>query len=75
MRCKKRFRVAREHIVPYVLSSELEPKAPINHSLEIREIILGPESDDLLEQGILEFLGESGMADVEVKRSIVPYRT
>ena len=72
---KKRFRIARGRIVPYVLSSELEPKTLDNRKLEIREIILGPESDEMLERGIREFLLETGMSGVEVKRSIVPYRT
>ncbi len=74
-RSKKRFRIARGRIVPYVLSSELEPKILDNRKLEIREVILGPESDKMLERGIREFLAEAGMGDVEVKHSIVPYRT
>ena len=43
--------------------------------LKIREVILGPEVDATLERGIREFLNESNMREIEVKRSRVPYRT
>jgi hypothetical protein len=72
---KKRFRVSRGRIVPYVLSNELEPIMPDGRKLELREVILGPESDAILERGVREFLEEFNMTDVEVKRSRVPYRT
>ena len=71
----KRFRVSRGRVIPYVLSNELEPVLPSSRDLTIKEVVLGPGSDATLERGIREFLVESNMRDVEVKRSRVPYRT
>lgn len=74
---EKRFRVSRGHIIPYVLSNELEPVLPGSggKELTIREIVLGPQADAVLERGVRELLDYSGMPDVELKRSHVPYRT
>jgi hypothetical protein len=71
----KRFRVSRGRIIPYVLSNELEPVLSSGRDLKIREVVLGPGADATLERGIREFLTESDMREVEVKRSRVPYRT
>lgn len=72
----KRFRVARERIIPYVLSNELQPVlASGERPLMPREIVLGPGADPTLERGIRELLLENDMKEVEVKRSGVPYRT
>lgn len=73
----KRFRVSRGRIIPYVLSNELEPMVPegSRQALTIRELVLGPQVDDVLERGVREFLADRGMCEVDVKRSGVPYRT
>jgi hypothetical protein len=72
----KRFRISRDRIIPYVMSNELQPVlANGSRPLRIREIVLGPGTDVTLERGIREFLIESDMHEVEVKRSRVPYRT
>ena len=71
----KRFRVARGRIIPYVLSNELQPVMSGGRTLAIREVVLGPGSDVTLERGVREFLDHNKMPEVEVKRSIVPYRT
>lgn len=71
----RRFRVSRTKLLPYVLSDELVPPASKTTPLEIREVVLGPESDDLLEPGVREFLTSSKMPNVQVRKSIVPYRT
>lgn len=74
-RAEKRFRISRGNILPYVLSNELEPILPNQKPLEIREVMLGPETNEMLERGIREFLAENGMDNVIIKRSIIPYRT
>ena len=71
----KRFRVSRSRILPYVVSSEIEPFPGNERPLEIREVVLGPETDNLLERGIREFLQSENLSEVVVRRSTVPYRT
>ncbi len=72
----KRFRISRERIIPYVMSDELQPiMANGGRPLRFREIVLGPGTDATLERGVREFLLESNLPEVEVKRSRVPYRT
>ncbi|TXT36351.1 MAG: hypothetical protein FD135_4348, partial [Comamonadaceae bacterium] len=61
------FRVARGRIVPYVPSTEVLKSEHRSFPLEISEVVLGPESDELLEQGVREFLHENGLPDVEVR--------
>ncbi len=68
------FRVAGGRIVPYVPSSEVLKSKTRQFPLEISEIVLGPESDELLEQGVREFLSENGLSSVHVRRSLVPLR-
>lgn len=69
------FRAARGKIVPYVASTEVLRSEHRDFSLEISEVVLGPESDELLEQGVREFLRESGLPNVKVRRSLVPLRS
>ena len=69
------FRVARGKIVPYVASTEVLSSVHRDYPLEIAEVVLGPECDELLEQGVREFLNENGLADVRVRRSLVPFRS
>lgn len=71
----KSFRVANGRIVPYVPSTEVLPSERRNFELEISEIVLGPESDNLLERGVREFLNAKGLANVEVRKSAVPFRS
>lgn len=69
------FRAARGKIIPYVPSTEILRSKDRDFPLKISEIVLGPESDDLLEQGVCELLSEYGLADVNVRRSLVPLRS
>jgi len=71
----KRFRVAKSRLFPYVASDELFPRGDLRWPLEIHEVVLGPETDELLERGVREFLGSCEMPHVKVRRSTVPYRT
>lgn len=71
----KNFRVARTRLVPYVASDELSPFKNKRSPLDVKEVVLGPEADDLLERGVRELLASSALPDVKVRRSRVPYRT
>lgn len=71
----KRFRITRSRLQPYVAANELVPTLPNHPPLKLREIVLGPEADSLLERGVREFLAEKQLSEVEVRRSTVPYRT
>lgn len=71
----KHFRVSRSRLLPYVKSQELEPVPLDERPLAIAEVVLGPEADQLLERGVKEFHSASGLSDVPVRRSTVPYRT
>lgn len=71
---EKAFRVAKGKIIPYVSSVDVLPSKVRNFPLEIEEIVLGPESDDLLERGVREFLDAQDMTAVKVRRSAVPLR-
>ena len=72
----KRFRVKGGRILPYIVSSELFPMPnEEKRDLGICEIVLGPESDDLLASGVREFLDANSLQDVPILRSKVPYRT
>ena len=69
------FRAARGRIVPYVPSTDVLRSEHRDFPLEISEVVLGPESDELLEQGVREFLNENGLHAVSVRRSLVPLRS
>lgn len=69
------FRVARGRIIPYVASTEVLKSEHRDFPLEISEVVLGPESDELLEQGVREFLNENGLPNIKVRRSLVPLRS
>jgi hypothetical protein len=71
----KRFRVSRSKLLPYVASDELFPLPGDQRPLEIEEIVVGPETDELLERGVREFLASQSLDEVSVRRSTVPYRT
>lgn len=71
----KSFKVSKGRIVPYVPSTDVLRSAHRQFPLEISEVILGPESDELLERGVCEFLNERGLSKVVVRRSLVPLRT
>ena len=71
----KRFRISKSRLLPYVASNELYPMDNQRRLLEIQEVRLGPETDELFERGIREFLATCEMPDVKVRRSNVPYRT
>jgi hypothetical protein len=71
----KHFRVSKSRLLPYVSSNELYPLRVDRKLLEIQEVVLGPETDELLERGVREFLAASEMPEVVVRRSTVPYRT
>lgn len=74
-RLEKSFRVSRGRIVPYVASVDVLPSRHREFKLEISEVVLGPESDELLKRGIREFLDANGWDNVTVRRSAVPLRT
>ena len=68
----KAFRVARGKIIPHVSSIDVLPSEDRHFPLEIEVIVLGPESDDLLERGLREFLESQDLLTVKVRRSVVP---
>lgn len=70
----KSFRVSDGKIVPYIPSTDISFSGGRDFPLEIFEIVIGPENDELLEQGIRELLSEYGLDDVVVRRSLVPLR-
>lgn len=69
------FRAARGRLIPYISSAQILPSGHRDFPLEISEVVLGPESDDLLEQGVREFLNQKGLKHVPVRRSLVPLRS
>ena len=69
------FRAVRGRLVPYVPSTQVRLSEHRDFPLEISEVVLGPETDDLLEQGVREFLDENGLKQVQVRRSRVPLRS
>ena len=71
----KHFRTTHTRLLPYAAANELAPTLSNQPPLKLSKVILGPDSDLLLERGIREFLATKQLSDVEVKRSIVPYRT
>jgi hypothetical protein len=70
----KSFRVSKGKIIPYVPSTKIFQSEHRKFPLEISEVVIGPENDEVLEQGIREFLSEKGLSDVAVRRSLVPLR-
>lgn len=68
------FRAARGRIVPYLPSTQVPGSNQDLFPLEFSEVVLGPESDELLDQGVREFLDEYGLEGVKVRRSNVPLR-
>lgn len=70
---KRLFRASRGRIIPYITSSSIFDQ-PYKPQLEISEIVIGPESDPLLDTGVREFLSDMGMSNVLVRRSLVPFR-
>jgi hypothetical protein len=70
----KYFRVANGKIIPYVPSTSISLSGIDKFPLKIEEIVIGPENDELLEQGIRELLSENGLSDVSIRKSIVPLR-
>ncbi len=71
----KHFRTTRTRLLPYASANELVPVLPNQPPLKISKVVLGPDTDSLLERGIQEFLSTKKLSGVEVERSMVPYRT
>ncbi|MDD5228517.1 MAG: DUF2971 domain-containing protein [Methylococcales bacterium] len=71
----KKFRITNSKIIPYVSSDQLYVGLGEQSPLVIREVILAPETSDLLERGLKEFLAFHDMNDVVIRRSAIPYRT
>lgn len=71
----KHFRVRDGRIYSHIVSSEMFPNPGHKRTLGICEIVLGPESNDLMEFGVREFLDENGLQDVPIIISKIPYRT
>lgn len=74
-RLPKSFRVSRGHLLPYVSSTQVLDSAERDFPLKFTEVVLGPDTDDLLTRGVREFLDEMGLQDVPVRRSAIPFRT
>lgn len=72
---QRSFRATRGRLIPYIPSTQTLPSKHHDFPLEISEVVLGPESDELLEQGVREFLDENGLKQVLVRRSRVPLRS
>lgn len=70
----KSFRVSNGKIVPYVPSTDITLSGIDKSLLTITEIVIGPENDELLKQGIQELLTYHGLDNVEIKSSLVPLR-
>lgn len=70
----KSFRVSNGKIIPYVPSTSISLSGYESPPLKITEIIIGPENDALLEQGIKELLTEYNLDEVNVRLSTVPLR-
>jgi len=71
----KHFRAKGGRIYSHVKSSEMFTEPDNKWPLGICEVVLGPESDDLMELGVRELLDENGLNDVPIKHSAIPYRT
>jgi len=71
----KKFRITNSKIIPYISSDQLSLKDDEPHPFVIREVVLGPETNDLFERGVREFLDFHAMDDVTIRRSAIPYRT
>ena len=70
----KSFRISKGRIVPYVASVDVLPSEHRSYELKIAEVVIGPESDELLERGVREYLHAKGIGSVTVRRSAVPLR-
>jgi hypothetical protein len=70
----KRFRITNSKIIPYIPSTELFMGINKPKPLVISEVVLGPETSEILERGLREFLVSYNMGDVIIRRSVVPYR-
>ena len=70
----KHFRVVNGKIIPYVPSTSIKLSGNVSYPLEIKEVVIGPENDELLEKGITELLSVNGLSDVLIKKSIAPLR-
>ena len=72
----KKFRVAGQKIVPYMVSTELADPDAEKRLIQsaIKEVVIGPGADPLVCRGVRELLGEYGMTDVLVRNSTIPYR-
>jgi hypothetical protein len=71
----KNFRISNGNLIPYVRSSDLPNAFDDKKHLSIKKIVLGPNSDLLLERSIREYLDHKGYGDIEILRSKIPYRT
>jgi hypothetical protein len=72
----KKFRVAGQVIVPYMVSTEFADSDADNKLIKnaIKEVVIGPGADPLVCRGVRELLGEYGMSHVLVRDSTIPYR-
>jgi len=70
----KHFRISDNKLLPYITAAEVWPRSEFA-SLRIREIVLSPDADETLYQGVREFLAARDIPDVGVRRSVIPYRT
>jgi len=70
----KHFRSANGKIIPYTISTEILTNPDRNYPFVIKEIILAPGSDSLLEHGVRDFLDSNGLTSVAIHRSKTPFR-
>lgn len=71
----KEFRISHGTIIPYVKSSNLPTPGSSKCKVNIRSVVLGPGVNDLVEQGLREYLDYKGYQTVEIKKSCISYRT
>jgi hypothetical protein len=70
----KAFRVSGGRLVPYVSSADILRSEPRDFEIEFREVVLGPECDDLFERGLREYLDSTGYESLRIRRSTIPFR-
>jgi hypothetical protein len=71
----KSFRVSGNRLLPYVSSTQVLDSAKRDFPLKFTEVVLGPDTDDLLTRGVRELLDELDLQGVTVRRSAIPFRT
>lgn len=69
------FRVSQDKLIPYVKSSDLPTPMDEKFDINICSVILGPDTNSILERGVKEILNYNGYKKIKIRKSGVPYRT